>query len=79
LLLTRDILRRTDWYGAAENGGLEVLHKLFNLAKQVLIPQHLSENIFLAKDNAGRFAWNMSVDQGNLDILHKRGSGLIRY
>jgi hypothetical protein len=56
---------------AAESGSLEVLHKLFNLTKQVLTPQHLSENIFLARDNAVRSAWHMAVEQSNLDILHK--------
>jgi len=45
----KDEFERTPWHMAAENGQREVLHKLWEWAKQVLAHDELN-NIFLAKD-----------------------------
>jgi len=55
---------------AAEKGQIEVLHKLWDLAKDVLTQEDL-KNMFLGKDNFKRTAWHMAAANGQMELLHK--------
>jgi hypothetical protein len=69
--LANDNDERTVWHIAAERGNLDVLHKLWDWAKEVLTPQDLKEMFFLAKGEHESTVWHITVKQGNLDILYK--------
>jgi ankyrin repeat protein len=71
LFLATDNFKRTAWHMAAVHGNLDILHKMWDRAKDVLTSQHLNEKFFLAKDNDERTAWHMAARKGDLDILDR--------
>jgi hypothetical protein len=52
-------------------GQIEVLHKLWEWAKDILTPEELRNKLFLDKDFCGRTVWHISAEKGRLDLLHK--------
>jgi len=71
LWILRDDNKQTSWHVAAEKGQLQVLHKMWDLAKEVLTPEELNNKVLLAEDVLGRTAWHMAVEKGKLDVLQK--------
>jgi hypothetical protein len=54
---------------AAVKGRIEVLHKLWEWAKEVLTQEELS-NMFLAKDGRQTTACHMAAGTGRVEVLH---------
>ena len=57
----------TAWHIAAEIGKCEILHKIWEWAKELLTRVDLIRKKFLAKDKVGNTAWHVAVYMGNLD------------
>jgi len=55
---------------AAENGQIELLHTLWEWAKEILTLDELN-NIFLGKNKYERTAWHMALEKGQVELLHK--------
>jgi hypothetical protein len=55
---------------ASQKGQIEVLHKEWEWAKDVLTPEEL-DNVFLAKDGYERAAWHMASEKGQIEMFHK--------
>ena len=50
---------------------LEIFHKMWEWAKEVLAPEQLNNNMFFAKDKIERTAWHVASHSGKLGILYK--------
>ena len=50
----------TAWHMAAGKGKSEVLHKLWELAEEVLTKEDLIKRMFLDKDIDGHTAWHLA-------------------
>jgi hypothetical protein len=59
LLLTQNYVRHTACHMAAEKVETEILHKLWERAKEVLTQEELN-NMFLTRDGYKRTAWHMA-------------------
>jgi len=57
----------TAWHITAEIGKCEILHKIWEWAKELLTRVDLIRKKFLAKDKVGNTAWHVAVYMGNLD------------
>ena len=55
---------------AAEKGQLEMLHKLWEWAEEVLTQEELN-NMFLGKDAYERTVCPMAANRGQIEVLHK--------
>jgi hypothetical protein len=53
---------------ASQYGKLDILHKLWEWAKDVLTQEELN-NILLAKDEYERNVWHMAAERDQLEIL----------
>ena len=71
LLLAQDNDTPTAWHVAAECGNLELLQVLWELAKEKLTTEDLSNKLLLAKDIRERTAWHVAAEWGNIELLHK--------
>ena len=69
MFLDRDESRRTAWPNASEKGQIELLNKLWEWAKDLLISEEI-QNIFLARDESKRTAWHMALEEGHIDVFH---------
>jgi ankyrin repeat protein len=70
--LSKENSGKTAWHVAAGNGHIEVLEKLWDLAKEVqLNPEELRNEVWLSKDMYGQTAWHMAVGEGHVEILEK--------
>jgi hypothetical protein len=56
---------------AAQNCNLNILHQLWEWAKELLTQEKLHTNLLLANNIWGRTAWYMAAVMCPLDILHK--------
>jgi len=52
------------------NCNIDILHQLWELAKEVLTQEELNAKWLLAHNIWGRTAWCMAAVMGQLDILH---------
>jgi hypothetical protein len=71
LLVAQDNDTPTAWHVAAECGNLKLLQMLWELAKEKLTTEDLSNKLLLAKDKRGQTAWHMAAECGNLQLLQK--------
>jgi len=71
LLLAQDNDTLNVWHVAAECGNLELLQVLWELAKEKLTREDLSNKLLLAKDVRGRTAWHVAAEWSNLEVLQK--------
>ena len=71
LLLAQDNDKPTAWHMAAECGNLELLQMLWELAKEKLAPEDLSNKLLLAKDKRGQTTWHVAAERRNLQLLQK--------
>jgi len=55
MFIAKDKFEKTAWYMAAEKGQLEVLHKLWEWAKELLTQEEI-KYVFVDKDGFGRTA-----------------------
>jgi len=51
-------------------GQIEELHKLLELAKEVITPEEL-KNLFLDKVEKESSAWHTAAYMGHIEVLHK--------
>jgi hypothetical protein len=56
---------------AEENGNLELLHKIWKWAKQVLRAVDWNNNLLLDKDIKERTAWQRTAEKGKLKEIRK--------
>jgi len=56
---------------ASEKGKLDISHKLFEWAKEVISQEELNNKTFLAKDIKKRTAWNVAAEKGKIEELRK--------
>jgi ankyrin repeat protein len=71
LLVGQDTTKRTAWYVAAESGELDILQKIWDVAKDNLTKQKIEDGLLLATDQYGNTAWHGAVAGGNVDVLVK--------
>jgi hypothetical protein len=57
---------------AAENGHVEVIQKLWNLAIELqLTPEELKNGMLLSKGRFDQTAWHMAADNGHVEVIQK--------
>jgi ankyrin repeat protein len=57
---------------AAREGHVEVLEKLWDLAKELqLKPEVLRNEMLVSKNNFDQTAWHIAAGEGDVDILEK--------
>jgi hypothetical protein len=69
MFLGKDNLKKTAWHMAAENGQIDLLHKLNDWARNVLRTEELN-TMFSPINVDERTAWHVETKNGKLDILH---------
>jgi hypothetical protein len=68
LILAEDNYTQSAWIAASENGQLEVLHKLWELAEKELTPDEIKK-LLLTPSYNGRTAWHSALQHGNMKVL----------
>jgi ankyrin repeat protein len=63
LLLGKDGNGMTAWHITVKKGQIELLHKLWEWAKEVLTQEELN-NMFLAAVRDERTAWHIAIEKG---------------
>ena len=72
MLLSKDNYNRTAWHNTIKRGQVEVLKKLWDLAKELqLKPEELRNEVLLSKDKYNRTAWHKAAKKGGVEILKK--------
>jgi hypothetical protein len=69
-MLAQERAGYTCWHEAAENGHVDILHKLREWAKKLLTPDELYNKVFLAKVVGKKPVWYMALESGQLEVLH---------
>jgi ankyrin repeat protein len=59
----------TVWHWAARWGKLDLLQKIWDLAKDILTTEEIKYNLLLSKDSYGNTAWCAAVINGNLNVF----------
>ena len=76
-LLAKDHQGKTAWHKAAEGGSIEVLEKLWDLAKELrLKPEELRNEVLLSKDKQKETAWHKAAKKAMLKYYRNCGIGL---
>jgi ankyrin repeat protein len=70
LLLAKDYGKETVFHHASFSGNVQILERIWKLAKEQLTPEGLNE-FLLAQNNRKRTAWHMAVSWGRVEILDK--------
>jgi len=63
---------------AEEKGNLQLLHKVWERAKEVLKTEELNNKLFLGKGIRERTVWHRAEEKDKLEELENCGSGLRR-
>jgi ankyrin repeat protein len=71
LLLVPDSGGNTAWHRAAGWGKLDVLQKIWDLAKDNLTREDIKYKLLLATNGEENTAWHWAARWGKLDVLQK--------
>ena len=71
MLLGTDCEGRTVCHVAAEEGKPEILHKVWEWAKEKLTTEEINNNLLLATDCYGRTVWHAAAEEDKPQILQK--------
>jgi hypothetical protein len=52
-------------------GKQDILQKISDLAKDNFTTEDIKNNLFLATDSKGNYAWHRAAEGGKLDVLQK--------
>jgi hypothetical protein len=52
-------------------GHLDILHTLWEWAKELLTPEEINYNLFLDRDNDEWTAWNAAAERDDQEVLNK--------
>jgi ankyrin repeat protein len=69
VLLATESNRQPAWYVAAYNGNLDVMQKLWELAKHNLTTEELKNNVLLVTDSNRQTSWHVAAYDGELDVM----------
>jgi ankyrin repeat protein len=70
--LSKGAFNQTAWHMAAREGHVEVLDKLWDLAKELqLKPEKLRNEMLVSKNNFDQTAWHIVAGEIDIDILEK--------
>jgi ankyrin repeat protein len=68
MFLDKDEYQITAWHVAARNGQIEILHKLWDWAKEVLTQKELNK-LLLNRSISAKTAWQVVAEEGRIEVL----------
>jgi ankyrin repeat protein len=70
--LSKGAFNQTAWHMAVKEGHVEVLEKLWDLAKELqLKPEELRNELLVSKINFDQTTWHFAAVEGDVNILEK--------
>jgi len=70
MFVGKDGYERKTWHIVSEKGQVELLHKMWELGKEVLTRKEL-QSMFLGKDGYERTAWHKASQKSQIKLLHE--------
>jgi ankyrin repeat protein len=71
MFLAKDKMEHTAWHVTVYKSNLDSLNKVWDVAKEILTPEKLNNNLLLAKDFKESTAWHLAAVNGKCEVLHK--------
>jgi len=69
MLFVTDSNGRTAWHLAAENGNVQVLHKLWEWVEKKLTREEINNKLLLGTDLEGMTAWRWAAEKREVEVL----------
>ena len=71
MLLGTDSKGRTAWHLAANEGNVQVLHKIFECAEKKLTREEINAKLLLGTDFEGMTAWHGAAENGKVQAMQE--------